>query len=128
MRRWLLLLLVGIVGAGMTPGWGAVHEVIIRDYEFDPAELVVDEGDSVYWTHAGDVVHTVTSGETCVHDGLIDSGDLNSGDQFGWLFDEAGEFPYFCTYHCPTMEAVVTVNELTPVEITTWSRIKALFR
>ena len=50
------------------PAMAAIHDVIVRDFEFDPDTVTVEPGDTVRWIwESGD--HTVTSGDACVADG-----------------------------------------------------------
>ncbi len=84
------------------------------DSAFDPLNLTVSVGTTVRWTNQDGIVHTVTSGSSDgtvgVADGVFDSGFLNEGDTFTYTFEEAGEFPYFCTPH-PWMKGTVTVTD-----------------
>ena len=56
--------------------------------------------------------HTVTSGKPGDPDvgSLFDSGKIAEQDFFRYTFDQAGEFPYFCTIHPQFMRAVVKVQ------------------
>ena len=42
-------------------------------------------------------------------DESIDSGIMNAGDSFPFVFDKACEYPYYCTIH-PFMTGKVTSN------------------
>jgi plastocyanin len=42
-------------------------------------------------------------------DASFDSGIMNAGDSFPFLFHKAGEYPYYCTIH-PCMTGKVTSN------------------
>ena len=42
-------------------------------------------------------------------DGSFDSGIINPGDSFPFVFNKAGEYPYYCTIH-PFMTGKVTSN------------------
>jgi plastocyanin len=82
----------------------AAAEVDIVDSAFQPPEVEVTVGDTVLWTHTGNVAHTVT------FDDGPDSGTINSGDTFSRTFDDAGEFDYVCVIH-PGMAGIVVVSE-----------------
>jgi plastocyanin len=77
----------------------------------DPVRITV--GSMVTWKNDDTASHTVTSGtvqnNTPTPDGRFDSGILNAGDSFPFVFDEAGEYPYYCTIH-PWMTAKVTAS------------------
>ncbi len=110
----------------------AVHEVSIVDYSFVPSTLTIAVGDSIHWTNNGTAPHTVTSGSSCTFDHLFDSGNLDSGQGFGYkaVAGDAGHTrDYFCLYHCAMgMTGSFTVMEQTPAEETSWGRIKSLYK
>lgn len=68
--------------------------VSIGDLFFEPDEVSVEVGDTVTWTHDGDLTHNVTS-----RDGSFASDNLASGETFTHTFTEAGDFAYRCTLH-----------------------------
>jgi plastocyanin len=80
---------------------------------FAPDVAQITVGSMVTWKNDDTASHTVTSGtiqkNTPTPDGRFDSGILNAGDSFPFLFDKAGEYPYYCTIH-PWMTAKVTVS------------------
>jgi plastocyanin len=90
-----LLLVAGPAGA-------ATHEVVIRNFAFEPPELTIQAGDSVRWTVVSGR-HSVTA-----KDGAFDSAGLESGLWFERRFATPGVFPYFCAPH-DFMRATVTV-------------------
>jgi plastocyanin len=77
----------------------------------DPVRITV--GSMVTWKNDDTASHTVTSGtvqnNTPTPDGRFDSGILNAGDSFPFVFDKAGEYQYYCTIH-PWMTAKVTAS------------------
>ncbi len=82
--------------------------VDIANFAFVPAELVISAGTEVVFTNSDSAPHTVTAGS----DGepmpeLFDSGLMEQGDTFSVVFDEAGEFGYFCDRHPPMTGTVV---------------------
>jgi len=128
MRTW-----TSLAAAVLLSTWGATatadtHAVEIAGFSFDPPELTIAVGDSVVWTNEDSAVHTVTSGVDCTPDGYFDSGDIGSGNAWGYAFTATGEYPYYCLYHCPQMEGRITVLEPTPAVEPTWAQIKALFQ
>lgn len=74
-----------------------------------PQSVTVSVGSTVFWSNIDDAAHTVTSGSsTGGHDGVFDSDLLFSGSTFGYVFDKAGTFDYYCILH-PGMAGMVTV-------------------
>ncbi|MEX2550745.1 MAG: plastocyanin/azurin family copper-binding protein [Nitriliruptoraceae bacterium] len=68
--------------------------VTIRDFSFEPDALAIQVGDTVTWTHEGDLTHNVTA-----RDGSFASENLGTGQTFTHTFTEAGSFEYRCTLH-----------------------------
>jgi len=75
-----------------------------NDQSFDPPQISVSTGSTVFWTNEDSIQHTVTSDE-----GLFDAGPISPGNTFENTFDSAGEFSYHCAIH-PFMTGVVIVN------------------
>jgi plastocyanin len=75
-----------------------------NDQSFDPPQISVPTGSTVFWTNDDSIQHTVTSDE-----GLFDAGPISPGNTFENTFDSAGEFNYHCAIH-PFMTGVVIVN------------------
>jgi plastocyanin len=84
----------------------ASTSVAISKFAFAPATLTIGRGQSVTWTNADAVDHTVTSAGGAT---TWDSGPLGAGASFTQLFDQAGSYSYACTIH-PFMRATVTVQ------------------
>lgn len=84
------------VAATDDPAEDAAGEVTVSigDFFFDPDELSVAVGDTVTWTHDGDITHNVTA-----RDGSFASDNLASGETFAHTFAAAGSFEYRCTLH-----------------------------
>lgn len=79
-------------------------EVAIRDFAFEPAEVIIKRGAKVRWTNLDIAPHTATSNEAD-----WDTGALEQHESAEVTFTEAGTFRYFCAYH-PHMKAVVRVE------------------
>ena len=78
---------------------------------YDPTEVEVPVGTTVVWDNADGMLHTVTSGgPTGGPDGLFDSEMMAAGDVYERVFDEAGDYDYYCILH-PWMVGTVTVVE-----------------
>jgi predicted secreted protein with PEFG-CTERM motif len=87
-----------------TPGCESTNECYID------AEVTIDAGSEVVWSNEDSASHTVTSGDPKNGpDGIFDSGLFLSGQTFSHMFEEEGEFPYFCLVH-PWMQGTVIVQ------------------
>jgi plastocyanin len=74
-----------------------------------PATITVNSGESVVWVNDDSAFHTVTSGYYDIPDGAFDSGQLDPGQKFLYIFEEKGESHYYCRLH-PWMEGQVIVR------------------
>jgi plastocyanin len=70
-------------------------KVSVQDNTFEPATIKAKVGDTITWTNAGAVAHTVTA-----TDGAdFDSGTLAPGKSFSFTADKAGTISYVCNFH-----------------------------
>jgi len=80
---------------------------------YEPNNVDTSVGSMVTWVNDDTAPHTITSGimenNRPTPDGSFDSGIINPGDSFPFVFDKAGEYPYYCTIH-PFMTGKVTSN------------------
>ena len=80
---------------------------------YEPNNVETTVGSMVTWVNDDTVPHTVTSGTVengrPKPDGSFDSGIINPGNSFPFVFDKAGEYPYYCMIH-PWMTGKVTSN------------------
>jgi hypothetical protein len=74
------------------------------DFEFRPAAVTIQVGDTVTWFNQGPTVHTATSDQR----GAFDTDLLSAGRSASITFRTAGTFSYFCAVH-PDMRGTVTV-------------------
>ena len=103
----------------------------IAGRKFEPARIVVAQGDTVTWTVTSSIgePHTVTSakdGETAqgaAFDSQKDDADLtklkDDGGTFAFTFDKAGTYAYLCIVHPTEMTGEVVVlapGESAPAE------------
>ena len=95
----VLLVFVAIAGAQQEPAQDVV--VSIQDNYFDPADIVVAPGTTVWWVNEGENPHNVTA-----DDGMFDSGPLYPGDSYWVTFEGQGTVNYHCS---PQMRGSVTV-------------------
>lgn len=91
-------------------GSGETAMAEIANFAFEPATLTVAAGTEVTFTNLDSAPHTVTAGtdDEPMTD-VFDSGLLQQGESFTFVFDEAGEYMYFCDRH-PPMQGMVTVE------------------
>jgi LPXTG-motif cell wall-anchored protein len=82
----------------------ATENVTISDFQFTPAQITVQQGDTVTWTNEGPTAHSATAS-----DGSFDTGIFSAGGSRSETFDEAGTFAYICTPH-PNMHGTVVVQ------------------
>jgi plastocyanin len=85
-------------------GGPAEGTVLIKDFSFSPAELVVSRGTRVTWKNMDGEPHTIASTA-----GAFRSGALDEEDTFSFQFDQPGTYRYVCTIH-PHMSGTITVR------------------
>jgi plastocyanin len=90
-------------GAGAsTPA--AEARVVIEDFAFSPESLTVAAGTRVTWVNRDTAPHTATD-----TDKRFNSGALDTGDEFSFVFKDKGDYAYYCALH-PQMRGRVTVK------------------
>jgi LPXTG-motif cell wall-anchored protein len=82
----------------------ASGSVTIADFNFAPATITINEGDTVTWNNNGPTPHSATAS-----DGSFDTGILKTSASSSHTFSQAGSFSYFCKPH-PFMKATVVVQ------------------
>jgi plastocyanin len=85
------------------PAEGEV-QIVIEDFIFKPAEVTVAPGTKITWINKDEAPHTATS-----VDKKFNSGGLDTDDKFSFVFNDKGEYQYFCALH-PHMKATITVK------------------
>jgi len=88
-------------------------DVSIVNFDFTPAIISIQAGDTVRWTNDAAVTpHTSTDGGPFdATPGLIwDSGLMTPGSTYSTVFDSQGEFDYFCALHPLLMFGEVIVG------------------
>ncbi|HEX4864095.1 MAG TPA: cupredoxin domain-containing protein, partial [Acidimicrobiales bacterium] len=73
---------------------------------FTPATVKVHKGDTVVWTNADSLDHTVTSSNTR----LMASSTINPGKTYQRAFTAKGTYNYTCSIH-PNMKGSVVVSD-----------------
>ena len=123
-RTWRLGLVAAtllVAFAAISPVFASTINVGIVDKQFDPAKIVVAQGDTVTWTVTKSIgePHTVTSGKSgdadkgAVFDSQTTDPDLaklkDNNGTFSFTFDKAGTYAYFCVVHPVDMTGEVVV-------------------
>jgi amicyanin len=93
-------------GSLTTVTTGAAAKVSIKNFVFDPKELVITAGATVTWVNTDDVAHTVTSKAAPP---FFASNTLHTDDKFSFEFKTPGTYDYFCKAH-PYMTGKVIVK------------------
>jgi plastocyanin len=81
----------------------ATYQVFINNYAFQPTNITIHPGDKVVWINKDDVDHTVSA-----LNGSFDSGALDAGARFQFIFRKMGNISYRCSVH-PEMKGSVKV-------------------
>src|SRR3972149_10807090 len=72
--------------------------VIIDNFAYNPATLIVTKGTTVTWTNKYPLAHRVNA-----DGGGFASGNLGTRSSFKWTFNESGNYTYHCENH-PSMK------------------------
>jgi plastocyanin len=92
-------------------GSGETVAIEIEGFAFSPAELTISVGTEVTVTNLDSAPHTFTAGSDAdPQPDVFDSGLLQQGESFTFVFDEPGTFAYYCDRH-PPMQGEITVTE-----------------
>jgi plastocyanin len=97
------VLLVAVALAA-NPAKAADIAVKIDNFTFSPQTTKVKVDDTVTWTNADDIPHTVTSKTSAFR-----SKALDTDDKFAFTFTAPGTFEYFCSLH-PHMTGSIVVE------------------
>lgn len=111
MRPGILLLNVILISLFVfTPAVKAeVVEVEIFKSKFIPAVVKVNKGDTVKWVNKEEVLHTVTSGKSPIHDEKFNVSFLEKEYEVK-IDDPPGVIDYYCAIHNATMRGVIVVE------------------
>jgi plastocyanin len=117
-KRLLVLVLLGIlVCLPLGAAFGATHNVNQTGFTFVPANITIQVGDTVMWTHSAGS-HTVTNGTGAadVNAGVLFDAPLTAANPtFQYVFNTPGTVPYFCRPHEGLgMKGTITVVEPVP--------------
>jgi len=77
------------------------------------AETTIGINNKVIWTNTDSVAHTVTSDNSYSnpYSGKFDSGIIEAGQSYQYVFPDSGSYPYHCQIH-PLMNGIVGVIEV----------------
>lgn len=112
--QWPACLLVWLFLS--TPARAATYTVEIQGGFFSPAQLTIQQGDTVTW------VWMAPGHSTTRYDApeSWNSGVINTvGHEFSHTFQTAGSFAYFCIPHAPHMSGTITVEQPAKADTTT---------
>jgi len=88
----------------------SIPECEITNECFLPADIILDIGTEVIWSNDDDAAHTITSGTPeDGPDGVFDSSLFMADNEFSYIFNSPGDYPYFCLVH-PWMIGSITVQ------------------
>jgi plastocyanin len=90
---------------GAAPALAATQTVTISNYTFMPASLSVHAGDTVIWTNQDGIPHTATA----LDGKSFDSGAIDPGASWKFVFTKTGHFNYRCAIH-PDMRGAINVQ------------------
>jgi plastocyanin len=71
---------------------------------YSPNPVTVSVGTTITWVNHDNIAHTATS-----NNGGFDTGTISAGGQVSRQFNNAGSFPYHCSFH-PNMIATINVQ------------------
>jgi plastocyanin len=97
-------LLVLASALAVDAAWAGSHEVKIQGFQFQPAKLQVAVGDTITWTNADGMPHTVTSKAAGV-----ESDAIAPGGKWTYTVKSKGDIDYACRFH-PSMKGAVSAK------------------
>jgi plastocyanin len=98
----LLLAALSVQAAAPAP---ATYQVGIRNFHFQPMQIVVPAGATVTWTNHDEEPHVVTS----AGGQFKSSPALDTGDHYSAVFTKPGTYAYSCSIH-PQMSGTIVVK------------------
>ena len=76
----------------------AEAEVSVVDNEFEAPYVKITAGTKVVWTNSGRNQHNVQPSTPDAFEGVA-TNDFAPGQSYSVTFDDAGDYPYFCSIH-----------------------------
>jgi plastocyanin len=86
---------------------GSSFIVEMQGNQFSPKGISVEIGTTVTWVNDDQVAHNVRQ----VESEFLSPDSISPGESFSYTFSRPGTFRYQCTFHHPTMNGVVIVQE-----------------
>jgi plastocyanin len=83
---------------------GNVENLRMLEFTYLPPTLTVSVGTMVNWTNGDKVPSDVVS-----NDGLFNSGSMDTGASYSYVFESAGTYEYHSSLH-PTMKGKIIVQ------------------
>ena len=88
--------------------------IIINRFDYQPEEITIAKGTTVYWINVDLEGHNITSdaGQNIEKNLMVQidlSEDVNTLGIISHKFNEKGEYYYYCTLH-PYMKGTISVN------------------
>src|SRR5437868_2615664 len=81
-------------------------QIVIENFAFSPSDVTIAPGTKVTWINKDEAPHTATSTSP---DKKFNSGGLDTDEKFSFVFNDKGDYPYFCALH-PQMKATIKVK------------------
>jgi plastocyanin len=78
--------------------------IVIDNFTYSPSDVTIAPGTKVTWINKDEAPHTATS-----TDKKFNSGGLDTDDEFSFVFNDKGDYSYFCALH-PQMKATIQVK------------------
>ncbi len=70
-------------------------QVGMKDWEFHPDILTIQQGDTVLWVNNDDSHHKIIFEDASIKN----SENIKPEQKFSVVFDRAGDYKYYCKYH-----------------------------
>ncbi len=104
--------IAGETGPGAPgPAEGSSADVMVRMFQFTPAEFTIEAGQVVTWINADRIDHTITSGTPENPTTAFDMTLPEAGSTATVSFEDPGMYDYFCGIH-PHMRATIVVESI----------------
>jgi len=108
-----------------------VRRIVITDSEFVPYLTYAEREDTLRCVNSTVGPQTITTGYGCQPEGTLDIGDIAPGDSVSYVINFGGsgeQYGFFSRHHCPGPEGTLRVGPDLPVQLTSWGRVRALYR
>jgi plastocyanin len=86
---------------------GSAVAIEMKNLKFEPQGIKVKPGTKVTWINKDGAVHNVRQVESA----FLSPDQMQPGEDFSFTFEQPGTYRYQCTFHHPTMNGIVIVEE-----------------